>query len=186
MAPISATHAHHVIEFDDMDVYTEHFACNDVFCCLGTTIKQAGSEEAFRRVDFGYPVEAAYLAKVQGADQFLLVSSLGANARSRIFYNRVKGEVERALGEVGFESLAIFRPSLLIGERVEHRSGESIAELGLALARPLLLGPLRKYRATPATALARVMVDVASETTAGTAVFEADAIMARAQETSRL
>ncbi len=181
MEPASATHIHHVIDFDEMDVHTEHFACDDMFCCLGTTIKQAGSKEAFRRVDFGFPVEAAYLAKAQGASQFLLVSSLGANAKSRIFYNGVKGEVERALTEVDFDSLAIFRPSLLAGDRAEHRIGENFGTLALALARPLLVGPFRKYRATPAHDLARVMIDVAGERAAGRTIFEADAIMARAQ-----
>ena len=182
MAPVASNHVHNVIDFDDMDAHAEHFASNDVFCCLGTTIKKAGSQEAFRRVDFDYPVDAAYLAHAQGATQYLLVSALGANPKSRIFYNRLKGEVEDALRGAGFASLGIFRPSLLTGDREEHRRSEAIWSVGLTLAKPFLSGPFRKYRATPAEALARVMADVAADSPKGATVYEADAIMARAQE----
>ena len=182
LAPAAANHVHHVIDFDNIDGHAEHFACDDVFCCLGTTIKKAGSEEAFRRVDFDYPVKAAHLAHAQGASQYLLVSALGANPKSRIFYNRLKGEVEQALRDVDFASLGIFRPSLLTGHREVYRRSEAIAAVGLTLVKPLLLGPLRKYRATPADTLARVMVDVAAEPPEGDTIYEADAIIARAQE----
>ena len=181
MEPVARKHVHHVIDFDNMDGHAEHFACDGVFCCLGTTIKKAGSEEAFRRVDFDYPVEAAHLAHAQGATQYLLVSSLGANSKSRFFYNRLKGEVEQALRGAGFASLGIFRPSLLTGDREEYRRSEAISAVGLTLAKPLLLGPFRKYRATPANTLARVMVDVAADSPTGATVYEADNIMARAQ-----
>ena len=183
LEPVASKHVHHVIDFDNMDLYAEHFAGDDVFCCLGATIKKAGSREAFRRVDFDYPVEAAFLAHAQGATQYLLVSSLGANPKSPIFYSRSKGEVEDVLRGVGFASLAIFRPSLLTGDREEYRRSEAIWAIGLALAKPFLIGPFRKYRATPAEALARVMVDVAAERPHGPAVYEADAIMELGRET---
>ena len=182
LAPAAANHVHHVIDFDNIDGHAEHFACDGVFCCLGTTIKKAGSEEAFRRVDFDYPVEAAHLAHAQGATQYLLVSSLGANSKSRFFYNRLKGAVEQALRGAGFASLGLFRPSLLTGDREEYRRSEAISAVGLTLAKPLLLGPFHKYRATPANTLARVMVDVAADSPTGATVYEADNIMARAQE----
>ena len=182
MDSVASNHVHHVIDFDNMDLHVEHFACDDVFCCLGTTIRTAGSQDAFRRVDFDYPVEAATLAHAQGATQYLLVSSLGANPKSRIFYSRLKGEVEEVLRGVGFDSLGIFRPSLITGEREEHRRSEAIWSLGLTLAKPFLSGPFRKYRATPADVLARVMVNVAAERPQGPTDYEADAIMARVRE----
>ncbi len=182
MPTVSSKHVHHVADFDEMDVIAEHFACDDLFCCLGTTIKQAGSKEAFRLVDLGIPVEAAYLAHAQGASHYALVSALGANHKSRIFYNRVKGETENALADVGFSSLAIFRPSLLTGDRVEYRRGEVVADAVLSVVKPLLIGPFRKYRPTPASDLARVMVRTAYSPAQGASVYEADAIMARARE----
>jgi uncharacterized protein YbjT (DUF2867 family) len=139
-------------------------------------MKQAGSKEAFRRVDRDYPFQAAQLARGPGATQFLLVSAVGADPRSRIFYNRVKGEVEAALRSVGFESLSIFRPSLLTGERAEERRGEVLGEAVLNAVRPLLVGPLRRLRPTPARAVAAAMAVVAAERPKGVHVFEPEAI----------
>jgi uncharacterized protein YbjT (DUF2867 family) len=96
-------------------------------CCLGTTIKQAGSKNAFRHVDFDYALAFAQSALAAGARHFLLVTALGADPTSRIFYNRVKGELEAALSGFGFEALTIVRPSLLIGDRKQQRLGERIA-----------------------------------------------------------
>jgi uncharacterized protein YbjT (DUF2867 family) len=174
-------HAHHVIDFERLAERPELFTCDDVFCCLGTTIKQAGSEEAFARVDRDYPLEAARLARGQGATQYLLVSSLGASPRSPFFYTRVKGELEEALEDVGFESLSIFRPSQLAGERAEERPGERWALAALRVARPALVGPLRRLRPTPAEAVARAMAAVAAERPAGVRVFEAEEIVKRAR-----
>jgi uncharacterized protein YbjT (DUF2867 family) len=176
MAPAGAGHAHHVLDFAHLAERPDLFACDDVFCCLGTTMKQAGSKEAFRRVDRDYPFQAAQLARGQGATQFLLVSAVGADPRSRIFYNRVKGEVEAALRSVGFESLSIFRPSLLTGERAEERRGEVLGEAVLNAVRPLLVGPLRRLRPTPARAVAAAMAVVAAERPKGVHVFEPEAI----------
>lgn len=104
------------------------------FCCLGTTIKLAGSEAAFRRVDHDYVLAFAQRALAAGAGQFLLVSALGADARSAVFYNRVKGEVEAGLGALGYPSASFFRPSLLAGARRQFRLGE---RLTLALVGPV-------------------------------------------------
>lgn len=106
----------------------------DVFCCLGTTIKTAGSEAAFRRVDFDYVVSLGRWAMQAAARRFVLVSALGANAASRVFYNRVKGEAELALRGLGLASVVILQPSLLDGERKEFRLGE---RLTLAALRPV-------------------------------------------------
>lgn len=113
-----------VADFERLEEWKPAFAVDAVCCALGTTIRSAGSQQAFRRVDFDYPLQIARLARAQGARHFLLVSAAGADARSRIFYNRVKGELEQALGALGYPSLTIAQPSLLLGDRSEHRAGE--------------------------------------------------------------
>lgn len=97
------------------------------FCCLGTTIKKAGSQEAFKMVDYTAILDFAKLAEQQKAKQFILISALGANASSPIFYNRIKGQTEDAVSKHNIPSIIIFRPSLLLGERKEFRFGESLA-----------------------------------------------------------
>jgi uncharacterized protein YbjT (DUF2867 family) len=129
-----------------------------VFCCLGTTIRKAGSEEAFRKVDYEYPLALARKAASAGARRYMLVSSVGADSKSGTFYLRVKGELEEALKALPFEALYLFQPSILLGPREEERPGE---RLGIMLARAFewaLVGGLRKYRPIPAAVLARAMV----------------------------
>src|SRR5690606_32493636 len=169
-----------VVDFDRLGAEAEHFAVDAVFCALGTTIRQAGSEAAFRRVDYDYPAEAARLARRQGTPQYLLVSSIGANPESRLVYPRLNGGLEEALKELGFESLAIFRPSQLAGERAAARPKETLA-LGLRrIATPVLVGPLRKYRISPAETAAGAMVTVAFAPPNGVGTYEADALPALA------
>ena len=130
---------------------------DDVFCCLGTTMRQAGSRKAFHHVDFDYPVALAGAAARSGAKRLLVVSALGANKRSRVFYNRVKGEMEEAVRIAAVPKTTIFRPSLLAGPRAESRLGERI---GLALG--ALLGPLLgKYRPIHAEDVAAAMIRAA-------------------------
>ena len=114
------------IDFDRLARHAELFRVDDVFCCLGTTIAKAGSQEAFRRVDLSYVVEAASLASEAGAEQFLVVSAVGADPDSRVFYNRVKGEMEAGVKRLPFRAVWILRPSLLLGEREEFRLGEKV------------------------------------------------------------
>jgi uncharacterized protein YbjT (DUF2867 family) len=136
-------------------------ASDEAFCCLGTTIKKAGSQEAFRAVDHDAVLAFAKAARQAGAKRFLVVTALGADPRSRVFYNRVKGEVEQALQGVGFESLVILRPSLLLGERAESRPGEHVA---IVLSKAL--GPLlRPFGGRPieARTVARAMRALAHE-----------------------
>lgn len=128
--------------FDQLQSHPEWFAVDEVFCALGTTIAVAGSQAAFRRVDFEYPLAAAKLARAQGAHHYLLVSALGANAKSSIFYNRVKGELENELRALGFPSLTVAQPSMLMGERKEWRWKEELVKptawLWPAAYRPVL------------------------------------------------
>jgi uncharacterized protein YbjT (DUF2867 family) len=148
----------------------------DVFCCLGTTIKKAGSQEAFRRVDHDYVVDAASAAFAQGAKQFLLVSSIGADVESRIFYSRVKGEVERDVSVIGFHAVHIFRPSFLVGDREEPRFRETIATTVSKAIPFLFAGPFRKYKPIEARTVARVMVKIALKNQAGINIHESDEI----------
>lgn len=135
----------------------------DVFCALGTTIRKAGSQEKFKKVDHGYTLAAAERAVKAGARRMLLVSSVGADPGAGNFYLRVKGEAERDVAALPFEAVHVFRPSFLLGERGERRAGEAI---GIALARGVqgaLIGGLRKYRPIEAEVVADAMVAAARE-----------------------
>ena len=153
---------------------------DDVFCALGTTRRQAGSKEAFRRVDLEFPVAAARAAQLAGARQFVLVSSVGAESRSGNFYLRTKGEVEERVKQAGFNSVHIFRPSLLLGKRSEFRMGERVmAVLSPVLNLPMV-GPLRKYKAIAAESVGKAMVAAARKAETGTLVYYYDEIMSLA------
>jgi uncharacterized protein YbjT (DUF2867 family) len=161
-----------MVDFERLDRAAEQFAVDAIVCALGTTMRQARSRERFRRVDFDYPLEAARLARARGVPHFLLVSALGANARSRIFYNRVKGELEEALGGQGFPSLTIVRPSLLLGSRREFRLGEVIAK-HLAFLTPARIRPVS------ARAVAAALVASAMNPVPGRILLESAEIRAR-------
>jgi len=136
-----------------------------VFCALGTTMRRAGSEAAFERIDLGYPVALAQSVLAQGARHFLLVSALGAAAESRVFYNRVKGELEISIMSLGFRSVTIARPAILLGPRPEQRFGE---QLGKVLS---MLGPPR-WRPVRATQVARALLDAAKRDLPGLRILE--------------
>ncbi len=139
------------------------FACDVFFCALGTTIKQAGSQKAFYQVDHDFIVQSARLARQGGARTAVVISSVGADPKSRVFYSKVKGETERDLAALGFERLHLLRPSLLLGNRAEQRLGEKLAS---AMAEPLNpifnFGPLAKYRPIQANRVATAMLEAAS------------------------
>ena len=139
----------------------------DAFCALGTTIKTAGSRAAFRRVDFGYVVAFARAARAVGARRFMLVSAIGASARSGIFYLRVKGETEEAVAALGYPVLHIFRPGLLLGPRAESRPLETLGMALMPLLNPLMLGPAKAYRGIPADTVAAAMIAAAGTARTG-------------------
>lgn len=127
-------------------------------CCLGSTLRKAGSREAFLAVDRELVLRLATIARELGARQAIVVSSVGASAQSGNFYLRVKGETERALGEMGFDRVDLLRPGLLLGERSESRPGEAIARAITPFTNPLLRGPLRRYRGIAAGDVAAAAV----------------------------
>lgn len=165
-----------VVDFGRLEEHAAAPGARDVFCALGTTLRAAGSREAFRRVDLEYPRRLAEAAARSGAEHFLLVTAMGADPRSRVFYNRVKGEAEEAVRALPFAGVAILRPSLLLGERRESRPAEALAQRVLGPLRPLLAGPLRKYRPIHAGTVARAMLRLAKEGVRGVRVVESDAI----------
>jgi uncharacterized protein YbjT (DUF2867 family) len=175
----------HVLDFKYLGGFQGGYPCDEVFCCLGTTIKKAGSQDAFRQVDFGYPLDLARQAKAKDVRRFLVVTAMGANQKSSVFYNRVKGDLEAGLMESGFPSLEIFRPSLLLGDRREFRPGEKAAMLLAPLLRALMLGPLRKYRPILAATVAKGMFNAAQMPPHGVRIHESDRIEALA-ETQRI
>ena len=115
-----------VWDFENSD--PEELRAHHVYCSLGTTMKKAGSKDAFKKVDYEYPLQLARMAYEQGAEKFALVSAMGANSKSMFFYNRVKGELEADLKKIPFEAIYIFRPSMLLGPRQEFRLGEEFGK----------------------------------------------------------
>jgi len=136
-------------------------AADDVFCCLGTTQKKAGSKAAFERVDYHLVLDVARAARSSGARQFLVVSSVGASLKARSFYLRVKARMEQAVLDLGFDGTHILRPSLLIAERSESRPGEWLGQKLAPLINPLLTGGLAKYRSIAAGDVALALLTLA-------------------------
>jgi uncharacterized protein YbjT (DUF2867 family) len=174
--PLHVVHPKLVESPADFEHMNETSFVDTVFCCLGTTIKTAGSEAAFRKVDYAYILAYAQAAKARGATHFSVISSIGADPNSRVLYSKVKGETERDLQRIGFQSLAIYRPSLLLGDRKEERSGEQYATIAMRVFKPLMLGPLKKYRAIHVNTVARAMLREALSPRPGTNIYESDLI----------
>ncbi|UYQ91620.1 NAD(P)H-binding protein [Chitinophaga horti] len=154
-----------------------------MFCCIGTTIKKAGSKKAFTEVDLDIPVRCAEIAYRNGVKQFLLISAIGANAASPNFYLRTKGQTEQGIARTGFEGVHIFRPSIILGERQEFRLGEKIGGAIMQGLRFLLQGKLKKYRGISAEVIAAAMQKIARQKVKGTHIYESDEIQAIADNT---
>ncbi len=165
-----------VIDFDDLESYEAYFRVDDVFSCLGTTMKKAKTKQQFIKVDYEYTMRAAALAEKCNAKSFLTVSALGANPQSLFFYNRVKGETEEALQRLAIKSLHIFRPSLLLGKRQEFRLAEKAAEWLLCRLPFLFIGKLRKYKPIEAKKVAFAMFCAATSCQKGTYIYESDQV----------
>ncbi|HEY2492093.1 MAG TPA: oxidoreductase [Paenibacillus sp.] len=166
-----------ILNWEELDQYGDAFVnVRDVFCCLGTTMKKAGTQASFRQVDFEYPLLAARLAQQAGVRQFLSVSSMGADPASRIFYSRTKGELEEALTKLRLSSVHLFRPSLILGVRGEKRFGEMAGAWFMTSFDFLFRGKGLKYRAIPAETVAHAMVNIAVVGTLGVHIYPNDVI----------
>jgi uncharacterized protein YbjT (DUF2867 family) len=148
--------------FENLDKALKDVTADDAFCCLGTTIRQAGTKADFLRVDHGYALEFAHRMLNNGVHHFLLVSAIGAQAQSPVFYNRVKGLLEKDVVALGFPRTSIFRPSLLLGERDEKRQAESMGALFSSFIAPFLRGPLSRVHPIGGAEVAAAMVACAS------------------------
>lgn len=160
------------IDFDSIESMKLDFQIDDVFCALGTTIKTAGSQDAFYKVDYTYVVNLGKWCAANGVQRFLIVSAMGASAKSGIFYSRVKGEMEAAVSQLSISQVQVFRPSLLMGYRKEKRGGEKIAQVVMGTLGFLFAGPLLKYKGIHADVVAKAMIQAAQENLKGFIVFE--------------
>jgi uncharacterized protein YbjT (DUF2867 family) len=162
----------HTVDFNELKDMENFPQGDDVFCCLGTTMKKAGSKEAFYKVDFTFPYELAQRALKEGASRFFLVSALGANLKSKVFYNRVKGELEDKISFLDYRTIYIFKPSLLRGKREEMRAGERFAQ---AITRIIpFIGPWMKYHPIHADKVADAMMKVARQEDKGCYFYQSE------------
>lgn len=165
------------IQTDFDMIHYEKFTADAAFTCLGTTIKNAGSKENFYRVDYHYNLMFAEACRQRGVERFVLMSALGADSRSSVFYNRVKGELEEAVIALDFKSLTIVRPSLIEGPRTEKRPGELFARKAMRVINPLLTGKLKRYRSVEVDRIATAMAEAAILNHPGVRYIENDEIL---------
>jgi uncharacterized protein YbjT (DUF2867 family) len=178
--------ANRVVRFEaSLQAQLKGLQCHDAFCCLGTTIREAGSQTAFRAVDHDLVLEFAQLALGCGAERLVVVSALGANAASKNFYLRVKGEVEKALEGLRIRALDILQPSLLLGSRRGLRPLELSAQLAMRLVNPLLLGRWSRFRAIQAATVAAAVCGAARCGRRGTCRYTYEGIRSAAGSNSR-
>jgi uncharacterized protein YbjT (DUF2867 family) len=159
-----------IVDFDKLNDYATQIQGDVVFCCLGTTKNKTPDQVQYKKIDYQYPLDAAAIAKNNGAEQYHLVSALGANPSSSIFYTKTKGEVERDLKAIPFKSVHIYQPSLLVGERKESRNMEGLMTVVMQILNPFLFSGLRKYRSIKIEKVALAMLKMSLEVASGTFV----------------
>ncbi len=160
---------------EDIEQYSEEISGHDLFCCLGTTIKKAGTKENFRKVDLEWPAIISSIASRNGIPNFLIISSIGADPDSSNFYLRTKGEAEKAVQQYGFKKIVILRPSMLLGKRKEFRLLEETGKVLMNPLKFLFRGKLKKYRPIEAERVAKAMIKFANITTSKS-IFESHEI----------
>ncbi len=171
-----------LVDYDRPETYRSHLSVDDVFCCLGTTIKKAGSRVAFRRVDLEIPLMIAKESLAAGAKRYLIVTAVGSDAGSSMFYSRVKGELEDELRALPFrEGVKIFHPSLLLGRRAETRAGEKVGTVFMSAIKPLLVGPWERYRAITGDEVAAAMANAARSRDKNVCIYEGATLFATAR-----
>lgn len=165
-----------VVNFDLLDSYADQIKGDVVFCALGTTKSKTPDQSQYRKIDYQYPLDVARIAFQNGATQYHLVSAMGANPNSGIFYSKLKGEVEQDLKKIPYNSIHIYRPSLLDGERKEKRAAESIMNSIMQVINPILIGPLRKYRSIKIERVASAMIKQSLKPETGIHTYLSDKI----------
>lgn len=147
----------HLIDMFDLKDHKQDFIADEVFCCIGTTKSKTPDKETYKKIDFGIPVNAAKLCRENGISTFLVISALGADANSSMFYNKVKGEMQHEVLEQGIRNTYIFQPSLIAGDREEKRFFENLAKNGMKILNTVLVGSLKKYRSIHPKTIAKAM-----------------------------
>ena len=175
-----------VMNFDHLESHAEALKADVFVCCLGSTIKKAGTQKEFRKVDYDYVMTFGRIAEKVGAKKFLVVSAMGADAQSNFFYNKVKGEMERDLKALKIPQIEIFQPSLILGQRKEHRTGKALAQRLSPLFNGLLVGPLKRYRPIQATDIAKAMTIAILDFHPGVHTYKSDKIQRIVDETAKL
>jgi len=153
----------HLVDLFQLEKYKEQFKADQVFCCIGTTRSKTPNEETYRKIDYGIPVTAAKLCKENGISTFAVISSLGANPDSGMFYNKIKGEMQRDVLAQEIKNNYIFQPSLIAGDRGEKRFFENFAMQALKILNYALIGPLKKYRSIHPETIAKAMIIVSNK-----------------------
>ena len=166
----------HIIDFDQPETYSQLIVGDDFFCTIGTTIKKAGSQKEFRKVDFEYPKQFASFALQNNVTQFLIISSLGANASSSNFYLKTKGEIQEYLKATDFETVAVLQPSLLLGDRTEFRLAEKVGGFFMKVLSFVFFGNLKKYKPIEGKTVAKALFTIAQRSNVGFKIYESDTI----------
>lgn len=151
-----------LIDFNQLENYKHLITGDEVFCCIGTTKAKTPDESKYRQIDFDIPVKVAKMAKENKVATMVVMSSMGANSKSAVFYSRLKGEMEEAIKSFNIENTIFVRPSLIAGQRNEKRLGESAAKSIMSFMNPLLIGPLKAYRAISPESIANAMIYLAN------------------------
>jgi len=154
----------HVGDMLELESFQKDFIADEVFCCIGTTAKKTPDKTIYKAIDYGIPVIAAKLSKVNNINTFLVVSALGANAKSSVFYNKTKGEMERDVIAQNITNTYILQPSIIGGNRQETRTGEKIGLAIFKIFQPLMIGKLKKYQLIEAETIANALVKLANST----------------------
>ncbi|MFO7843323.1 MAG: oxidoreductase [Bacteroidales bacterium] len=153
----------HLIDYNQLNEYSHEFKADDVFCCLGTTLKKAGSKENFFAVDHDLPVQIARICQNNQCDTFIAISSIGANAKSSNYYLRTKGLMEQDILNLDFRYPAIVRPSMLLGNRKESRPAETFGKIIMKVFGFLFVGKFKKYKGIHAQTVAKAMMYIANQ-----------------------
>lgn len=154
----------------ELENFKNDFRGDQVFCCIGTTKKKTPDKTRYKKIDYGIPVSAVKLSKENNINTFIVVSAIGADPDSSIFYNRTKGEMERAILSEKIEKTHILQPSIIEGDRQERRTGEKIALMAFKVFQPLFFGNLKKYKITKAKRIAKKMIDLANSSSEDTII----------------
>lgn len=165
-----------VVDFDRLENHQDDIKGDVVFCALGTTKSKTPDKEQYRKIDYQYPLDIAFIAQQNGISQYHLVSALGANENSAIFYSKLKGELERDLKSIPFEAVHIYRPSLLDGSRKEHRNAEHFMISMMRFLNPLFIGRLKKYRSIKIERVSSAMLKQSLKSLDGIFTYDSDEI----------